>query len=174
MVSHHEPPEGTVAFLYIDTVWGDCHSGNQCMCLYPSMFHISCTKLYVKYREGMLGYCPIPLYPNSIYMIVLNVLHSARRKLSMKLQPHLPAPPFPHAFLPFLMPSSPSSCLPPLPHAFLPFLMPSSPSPCLPPLPLASPPLLLHSSPFTTTPITSIVLTPLKDQLHQLTPPYKP
>src|SRR5258708_40342789 len=53
----------------------------------------------------MLGYCPIPLYPNSIYMIVLNfVLHSARRKLSMKLEPHLPAPPF-------LMPSSPSSCL---------------------------------------------------------------
>src|SRR5260221_5863139 len=73
------------------------------------MFHISCTKLYIKYGEGMLGYCPIPLYPNSIYMIVLNVLHSARRKLSMKLQPHLPVPPFPHAFLPFLIPSFPFS-----------------------------------------------------------------
>jgi len=48
--------------------------GAECMCLYPSMFHISCTKLYVKYGEGMLGYCPIPLYPNSIYMIALNVL----------------------------------------------------------------------------------------------------
>src|SRR5260221_14570794 len=64
--------------------------GAECKCLYP--FHISCTKLYVKYEygEGMLGYCPIPLYPNSIYMIVLNVLHSPRRKLRMKLQPHLP------------------------------------------------------------------------------------
>src|SRR5258708_15566038 len=80
--------------------------GATCKCLCPSMFHISCTKLYVKYGEGMLGYCPIPLYPNSIYIIVLNVLHSARRKLSMKLQPHLPAPP------PFLFPSSPSSFLP--------------------------------------------------------------
>src|SRR6266446_5362171 len=29
-----------------------------------------------KKGEGMLGYSPIPLYPNSIYMIVLNVLHS--------------------------------------------------------------------------------------------------
>src|SRR5258708_39039911 len=48
---------------------------------------------------------------NSIYMIVLNVLHSARRKLSMKLQPQLPVPPFPHAFLPFLMPSFPSPLL---------------------------------------------------------------
>src|SRR5258706_10792623 len=111
--------------------------GAACKCLCPSMFHISCTKLYVKYGEGMLGYCPIPLYPNSIYIIVLNVLHSARRKLSMKLQPHFPAPPlssclppFPHAFLPFLMPSSLSSCLPPFPHAFLPFLMPSSLSSC--------------------------------------------
>src|SRR5258706_15637043 len=84
--------------------------GAACKCLCPAMFHISCTKLYVKYGEGMLGYCPIPLYPNSIYIIVLNVLHSAR-KLSMKLQPHLPAPPFPHAFLPFLMPSFPSPLL---------------------------------------------------------------
>src|SRR5260370_5255917 len=62
--------------------------GEGCKCLYP--FQISCTKQYVKYGEGMLGYCPIPLYPNSIYMIVLNVLHSPRRKLRMKLQPHLP------------------------------------------------------------------------------------
>src|SRR5260370_4129778 len=31
-----------------------------CKCLYPSMFHISCTKLHIKYGEGMLGYCPIP------------------------------------------------------------------------------------------------------------------
>src|SRR5260221_4927440 len=84
---------------------------------------------------------------NSIYMIVLNVLHSARRKLSMKLQPQLPVPPFPHAFLPFLMPSSPSSCLPPLPHAFLPFLMPSSPSSCLPALPHAFIPLLMSLFP---------------------------
>src|SRR5260370_23288124 len=82
----------------------------------------------------MLGYCPIPLYPNSIYMIVLNVLHSARRKLSMKLQPHLPVqcdcspPPL-------------SSCLPPLPHAPLlslssPFLLPPLP---FPPLSFPSP-----------------------------------
>src|SRR6266481_3800842 len=104
--------------------------GGECKCLYP--FHISCTKLYVKYGEGMLGYCPIPLYPNSIYIIVLNVLHSARRKLSMKLQPHLPAPP------PFLMPSPPLSCPPSSP-----FLLP--PFPCtslfiiLPPIPLYSP-----------------------------------
>src|SRR5258705_3843265 len=66
----------------------------------------------------MLGYCPIPLYPNSIYMIVLNVLHSPRRKLRMKLQPHLPVqcdcspPPL-------------SSSLPSLPH----------PPPPLPPYP---------------------------------------
>src|SRR5258707_6615402 len=79
--------------------------GGECKCLYP--FHISCTKLYVKYVEGMLGYCPIPLYPNSIYMIVLNVLHSPRRKLSMKLQPHLPvqcdcSPSPPSSSFPFL------------------------------------------------------------------------
>src|SRR5258708_4839863 len=98
--------------------------GAACKCLCPSMFHISCTKLYVKYGEGMLGYCPIHLYPNSIYIIVLNVLHSARRKLSMKLQPHLPAPPF-------LVPSSPSSC-PPFPLLSFPFTPPSflSPFPC--------------------------------------------
>src|SRR6266446_3797282 len=99
--------------------------GATCKCLCPSMFHISCTKLYVKYGEGMLGYCPIPLYPNSIYIIVLNVLHSARRKLSMKLQPHLPvqcdcSPPFPHPFLPFLMPPS-------FPSPFLLLPLPSSP-----------------------------------------------
>src|SRR5260370_39887070 len=88
----------------------------------------------------MLGYCPIPLYPNSIYMIVLNVLHSARRKLSMELQPHLPAqcdcspPPL-------------SSCLPPLPHA--PLLSLSSPF-LLPPLP-SSPPSL--PSPFLALPL---------------------
>src|SRR5260370_887043 len=132
------------------------------------MFHISCTKLYFKYGEGMLGYCAIPLYPNSIYIIVLNVLHSARRKLSMKLQPHLPAPlssclpPLPHAFLPFLMPSSPSSCLPPLPHAFLPFLMPSFPSPLL----SFSPPSFL--SPF---PCTSLfIILPPSPPI----PPYSP
>src|SRR5258708_35587970 len=75
----------------------------------------------------MLGYCPIPLYPNSIDMIVLNfVLHSARRKLSMKLEPHLPAPL--------------SSCLPPLPHAsfpfapFLPFPLPCTPPPSVFPM----------------------------------------
>src|SRR5258708_8683772 len=79
----------------------------------------------------MLSYSPIPLYTNSIYMIVLNVLHSARRKLSMKLQSHLPAPPFPHAFLPFLMPPSfPSS----------PFLFPPPPSPPPPPPPPSPPP----------------------------------
>src|SRR6266446_3052205 len=107
--------------------------GAACKCLCPSMFHISCTKLYVKYGEGMLGYCPIPLYPNSIYMIVLNVLHSPRRKLSMKLQPHLPvqcdcSPPPPFLALPlplsFLWIASlliliayalPSSYLPPSP-----------------------------------------------------------
>src|SRR5258707_11963569 len=50
-----------------------------CECLYPSMFHISCIL--------NMG---IPLHPNSLYMIVLNMLHSARRKLSMKVQPHLP------------------------------------------------------------------------------------
>src|SRR5258706_9024829 len=84
--------------------------GVECKCLYP--FHISCTKLYVKYGEGMLGYCPIPLYPNSIYMIVLNVL-----------QPHLvvqcnynPS----HSFVSSLLSSFPP---PPL------F---SSPSPCPP------------------------------------------
>src|SRR5258706_7938765 len=94
------------------------------------MFHISCTKLYIKYGEGMLGYCPIPLYPNSIYMIVLNVLHSARRKLSMKLQPHLPVPPFPHAFLPFLIPSfpfTPPSFLSPFPCTSLFIILPPSP-----------------------------------------------
>src|SRR5258708_2116401 len=84
----------------------------------------------------MLGYCPIPLYPNSIYMIVLNVLHSARRKLSMKSQPHLPVQcdcsPLPL-----------SSCLPPLPHApppfpLLSFCPPSFLSPFLAlPLPLS-------------------------------------
>src|SRR5260221_7429388 len=82
----------------------------ECKCLYP--FHISCTKLYAKYEEGMLGYYPIPLYPNSIYMIVLNVLHSPRRKLSMKLQPHLPVQCDCSPFPPFLMASSPSSCPP--------------------------------------------------------------
>src|SRR5260221_5236203 len=86
----------------------------ECKCLYPSMFHISCTKLYVKYGGGMLGYCPIPLYPNSMYIIVLNVLHSARRKLSMKLQPHLPGPPLPSTLLPLAPPPSPSPS-PPLP-----------------------------------------------------------
>src|SRR5260221_1596723 len=97
--------------------------GEECKCLY--LFHISCTKLYVKYGEGMLGYCPIPLYPNSIYMIVLNVLHSPRRKLSMKLQPHLPVqcdcspPPL-------------SSSLPSLPHTH-----PLSPP--FPPLSISSP-----------------------------------
>src|SRR5260221_13816883 len=67
-------------------------------------------------------------------MIVLNVLHSARRKLSMKLQPHLPVPPFPHAFLPFLMPSFPSPLLSFhfAPPSFLsPF--PALPFPCPPP-----------------------------------------
>src|SRR5260221_476660 len=108
-------------------------------CLYP--FHISCTKLYVKYGEGMLGYCPIPLYPNSIYMIVLNVLHSARRKLSMKLQPHLPVqnltqcqgpplhnpfPPLSPYLLPFLLtpppPPSPLTALSILPFHSLTFI----------------------------------------------------
>src|SRR5258708_3175016 len=61
-------------------------------------------------------------------MIVLNVLHSAKRKLSMKLQPQLPVPPFPHAFLPFLLlPSFPS----PLLYFFPPF--PALPFPCTPP-----------------------------------------
>src|SRR5260221_3200568 len=111
--------------------------GAACKCLCPSMFHISCTKLYVKYGEGMLGYCPIPLFPNSIYIIVLNVLHSARRKLSMKLQPHLPAPP------PFLMPSSPSSC-PPFPLLSFPFTplslhFPVYHTSSLPPIPPYSP-----------------------------------
>src|SRR5258708_26295443 len=102
----------------------------ECKCLYP--FHISCTKLYVKYGEGMLGYCPIPLYPNSIYMIVLNVLHSPRRKLSMKLQPHLPVqcdcspPPLSSS-----LPSLPHSPLPslslPLPPISLPLLSPYPP-----------------------------------------------
>src|SRR5260221_2908633 len=95
--------------------------GAACKCLCPSMFHISCTKLYVKYGEGMLGYCPIPLYPNSIYIIVLNVLHSARRKLSMKLQPHLPAPPPPPHSPPSSHLLSPSSSP----------LSPSPPSPCI-------------------------------------------
>src|SRR5258705_8347044 len=61
----------------------------------------------------MLGYCPIPLYPNSIYMIVLNVLHSPRRKLRMKLQPHLPvqcdcspSPSFPSPLLSLYPPPS--------------------------------------------------------------------
>src|SRR5258708_31617932 len=88
----------------------------------------------------MLWYWRTRLYPNSIYMIVINVLDSARRKLSMKLQPHLPvqcdcSPPFPHPFLPFLMPPSfPSPfLLPPLPSS-----PPSLPSPCLAlPLPLS-------------------------------------
>src|SRR5258705_1026622 len=103
------------------------------------MFHISCTKLYIKYGEGMLGYCPIPLYPNSIYMIVLNVLHSARRKLSMKLQPHLlvqcDCSPFPH----FLFPSSPSSSPPssPSPLLFPPLLPFSLLLPRLHPLPFS-------------------------------------
>src|SRR5260221_14087822 len=110
----------------------------ECKCLYP--FHISCTKLYAKYEEGMLGYYPIPLYPNSIYMIVLNVLHSPRRKLSMKLQPHLPvqcdcslSPPFP---------SSPFSFLP-LPSFFFFssfFLLSPSSSPPLFLFPSLSPP----------------------------------
>src|SRR5260221_14055864 len=34
-----------------------------CECLYPSMFHISCRKQYIKYGEGMLGYCPHPPSP---------------------------------------------------------------------------------------------------------------
>src|SRR5260221_6294848 len=65
-------------------------------------------------------------------MIVLNVLHSPRRKSRMKLQPHLPVqcdcspPPL-------------SSSLPPLPHA--PLLSLSSPFL----LPLPCPPLSLHS-----------------------------
>src|SRR5260221_496557 len=33
--------------------------GAECRPLYPSMFHMSCTKLYIIYGEGMLGYCPI-------------------------------------------------------------------------------------------------------------------
>src|SRR5258708_15622465 len=81
--------------------------GAACKCLCPSMFHISCTKLYFKYGEGMLGYCPIPLYPNSIYIIVLNVLHSARRKLSMKLEPHFPARTLPSCQPPFPPPLPP-------------------------------------------------------------------
>src|SRR5258707_15696678 len=102
----------------------------ECKCVYP--FDIRCTKLYVKYGEGMLCYCSIPIYPHSIYMISLNLLHSPRRKLSMKLQPHLPVqcdcspPPL-------------SSSLPSLPHAPLlslsfPFSPPSflSPFPSLP------------------------------------------
>src|SRR5258705_9155596 len=116
--------------------------GAACKCLCPSMFHISCTKLYVKYGEGMLGYCPIPLYPNSIYIIVLNVLHSARRKLSMKLQPHLPAPPpFPPSFLPLPLPPLP----PPLPSFSPPFFLSSFLFSFLsPPPPPYSPPLLSY------------------------------
>src|SRR5260221_4231641 len=30
--------------------------GSECRSLYPSMFHMSCTKLYIKYGEGMLSY----------------------------------------------------------------------------------------------------------------------
>src|SRR6266446_3964582 len=105
--------------------------GAACKCLCPSMFHISCTKLYVKYGEGMLGYCPIPLYPNSIYIIVLNVLHSARRKLSMKLQPHLPAPtpppPFPPPLPPSLLSLSSPFLLPPFPCTSLFIILPPSP-----------------------------------------------
>src|SRR5258708_39862843 len=71
-------------------------------------------------------------------MIVLNVLHSARRKLSMKFHPYLPVPPFPHAFLPFLMPSFPSPLL------SFPFAPPSLHFPVyytfsLPPIPPYSP-----------------------------------
>src|SRR5258707_951955 len=94
-------------------------------------------------------------------MIVLNVLHSARRKLSMKLQPHLPVPPFPHAFFPFLMPSFPSpplsflftppssfiSSLPTTPSTIpllsFPFSHPSFPSP-FPALPFPCPPPLSY------------------------------
>src|SRR5258708_12885604 len=97
--------------------------GGECKCLYP--FHISCTKLYVKYGEGMLGYCPIPLYPNSIYMIVLNVLHTPRRKLSMNLQPHFPVPCF---FTPQFPPPPPPPHLPSTPPP-----PPPSPSPLAPP-----------------------------------------
>src|SRR5260221_469284 len=39
---------------------GEC---KWCECLYPSMFHISCRKLNIKYGEGMLGYCPHPPSP---------------------------------------------------------------------------------------------------------------
>src|SRR5260221_5870363 len=81
----------------------------------------------------MLGYCPLPLYPNSKYMSVLNAFHSARRKISMKLQAHFPV----HCDC---SPTPLSSCLPPLPHA--PLLSLSSPF-LLPPLPC--PPLSLHS-----------------------------
>src|SRR5258707_11928918 len=65
-------------------------------------------------------------------MIVLNVLHSARRKLSMKLQPHLPVQC--DCSPPFLTPSSPSSCPPPFPLLSSPFTPPSflSPFPALP------------------------------------------
>src|SRR5260221_5870361 len=61
-------------------------------------------------------------------MTVLNLFHSSKRKLRKKLQPHLPPPPFPHAFLPFLMlPSFPS----PLLSFYPPF--PALPFPCTPP-----------------------------------------
>src|SRR5260221_303171 len=85
--------------------------GAECMCLYPSMFHISCTKLYVKYRDAMLRYFHIPLYPKSIYMIVSNMINVARKNLTIKAHPiysHCHPPPL-------------SSCLPPLPHAHPPF-----------------------------------------------------
>src|SRR5258705_2867270 len=96
--------------------------GAACKCLCPSMFHISCTKLYVKYGEGMLGYCPIPLYPNSIYMIVLNVLEG-NSALNYKA-----APP-PRQFLPLLIVSPPCSPL------FPPFQSPPARRPPLSPLP---------------------------------------
>src|SRR5260370_2703909 len=103
------------------------------------LFQISCTKLYFNYVEGILGYFPIQLYPNSIYMIVLNVLHSPRRKLSMKLQPHLPvqcdcSPPPLSSSLPSLPHSAPLS----LPLLFISLFLPL-PLP-LPPYPSASSP----------------------------------
>src|SRR5258705_12252715 len=94
--------------------------GEECKCLYP--FHISCTKLYVKYGEGMLGYCPIPFYPNSIFMIVLNLLFD-------NLERHYTVHCYSNSFLPFFF----------LPPSLLPLLSSS------PPLPSPPPPFLLLS-----------------------------
>src|SRR5258707_2096997 len=120
----------------------------ECKCVYP--FDIRCTKLYVKYGEGMLCYCSIPIYPNSIYMIVLNVLHSPRRKLSMKLQPHLPVQcdctPTPRSSLLSSHPISPRS--PPCRRSFLFRSLSTSPPPphhCSPLLPSSRLPLRFYS-----------------------------